>query len=152
VSKENHDGDPMEGYASGKQVQFNMEWYGKLRASKPSWKFNRKYTVEPNNGHAIYIDAGQVFRFVQVDGPNICDVHFFGAKIDLLVLAVHCPYGNQTKSPMEADHYPIDVEIWDTGITPQPSPKWHDWRPAHKAKIDRLKAEGDTTPRNRTFD
>ena len=297
MSKEKHDGDPMEGYATGKQVQFNMDWYDKLRASKPSWKFKEKYTVEPNNGHAIYIDKGQVFKFVQVEGPNICDVHFFGAdikdasgehyettyssvfeglilkknsriwstvpyfrpmatyiddnidpalmpdedywplwhgghcspeaielaygvknhhachanftevaarvgldesvaalpnvnvfqpmamkpsrmpngnisvnwhaapfegppgtfmefyaEIDLLILAVHCPYGNQSKHPMDADHYPIDIEIYDTGITPQPSPQWHDWRPAHKAKIERLKKEGGTAPRKRTFD
>ena len=73
------------------------------------------------------------------------------AEIDLLVLAVHCPYGDQSGPPMDVDYYPIELEVYDTGVAPQPSPRWHDWRPAWQAKMDRLKAEGDAGPRERNF-
>ena len=289
--------DVMAAYAEGEQIKFDMEWYDKLRASRPNWKFVKKATVEPNNGQAIYVKKGQTIKFVQTSGSNVCDVHFFGAdikdttgehynimytagiegfvlkenariwssapffrpmatyiednidpsllpgdeysavwhgahcfpeaielaygvinhhacqanfleaaervgldyfvaalpnvnlfqpmtimpaksptgsttvkwhaapfyappgtfiefyaEIDLLILASHCPYGNQSDTPMKVEHHPIDIEIWDTGTQPLPSPKWHDWRAAHKKKLERLKEEGDKGPRSRTFD
>ena len=75
----------------------------------------------------------------------------FYAEIDLLVLAVHCPYGDQTGRPDEVEFHPIDLEVYDTGTTPQPSPTWHDWRPAWREKMARLEADGDTEPRSRWF-
>ena len=74
------------------------------------------------------------------------------AEIDLLLLVIHCPYGDQSAPPYESNYNPVDIEIWDTGTKPQPSPKWHDWRPAWRKKMERLKAEGDTEKRSRYFD
>ena len=74
------------------------------------------------------------------------------AEMDLLIIVSHCPYGDMTKPPHEVDHYPIDIEIWDTGIAPQTREKFHDWRPAFKAKLERLKAAGNTGPTKRTFE
>ena len=62
----------------------------------------------------------------------------FYAEIDLLVFAVHCPYGDQSVStPLEAKDLTNTLEVWDTGTKPQPSPKWHDWRPAFEAELKR---------------
>ena len=73
------------------------------------------------------------------------------AEIDLLLAISHCPYGNQSKPPYEVDHYPIDVEIWDTGIQPQERTPWTDWRPAFKARLERLKKAGHTGATGRYY-
>ena len=288
--------DPAGVYAKAEMIKLNRQFYDDLLAGKESWTLAKRETIRPNSGIAVYVDAGQSFRFVQTDGPNIVDFNLLGAdtkdatgemfdtsytagldgfipgiygrfwsklphfrpmatyidtnvdpadvppegyglvwhgqhctseliqmaygatdhhschsnfveaaasvgldesvarqgninifqpttvrqkmmpagymspswdgqplntkagdylefyaEIDLLVLAVHCPYGDQTGEPMEVAHYPIDLEVYDTGVAPQPSPQWHDWRPAWQAKMDRLKAEGDAGPRGRRF-
>jgi hypothetical protein len=96
-------------------------------------------------------NVSQTWHATPFHGPPGTFVEYY-AEIDLLLLVSHCPYGNQEKGPTEADQYPIDVEVWDTGVEPQPGPKWHDWRPAFKAKMERLKAAGNTGPTARTFD
>ena len=73
------------------------------------------------------------------------------AEMDLLIPISHCPYGNQSKPPHEAEHYPVDIEIWDTGVQPQERPPWHDWRPAFKARLERLKAAGNTGATGRWY-
>lgn len=75
----------------------------------------------------------------------------FYAEIDLLVLAVHCPYGDQSTGPVEAKHYTNTVEVFDTGTAPQPGPDWHDWRPAWQATMEKWEAEGEPDQRPRTF-
>ena len=75
----------------------------------------------------------------------------FYAEIDLLVLAVHCPYGDQSTGPVEAKHYTNTVEVFDTGTPPKPGPEWHDWRPAWLATMERWEAEGEPEHRPRTF-
>ena len=75
----------------------------------------------------------------------------FYAEIDLLVLAVHCPYGDQSTGPIEATHYTNTVEVFDTGTLPQPGPEWHDWRPAWEAAMERYETEGEPAERPRTF-
>ena len=295
---EHHGGyDPHVGYASGEKTSFNMEWYDKLRASKPNWKKVSTQRVEAGRGIAVHAKAGQVIKFIQPEGPNIIDVWWLNenikdasgeryevvytaglegfilrknsrlwstvpyfrpiatyiddnldpatwpdkdawpvwhgghcspelieaaygklnhischtgaleaalsvgldeniaalpnmcifqpmsiknsktasgnispnwhatafngkpgsfveyyAEIDLLILVTHCPYGNQSKACYEAEHFPIDTEVWDTGIKPQPRPKFHDWRPAFYKRMERLKAAGNTGPTKRTFD
>ena len=37
------------------------------------------------------------------------------------------------------------VEVFDTGVAPQPSPRWHEWRPSWEATIERYDAEGEPT-------
>mgnify|MGYP001824814182 FL=1 len=64
------------------------------------------------------------------------------AEIDLLLAIAHCPYGDQSKPPYEVDQYPVDVEVWETGIQPQERPEWTEWRPEFKARLERLKAKG----------
>ena len=73
------------------------------------------------------------------------------AEIDLLIAVAHCPYGNQSKPPYQVDHYPVDVEVWDTGIQPQERPPWTEWRPAFKARLERLKAAGHEGPTGRYY-
>ena len=75
----------------------------------------------------------------------------FYAEIDLLVLAVHCPYGDQTTGVKDATYYTNTVEVFDTGTSPQPGPKWHEWRPAHAAALAQYKAEGEPDVRPRQF-
>ncbi len=287
--------DTTGAYAAADKIKLNKPWYDDLLDTKDSWTHAKTETIHPNQGVAVYVDAGQSFRFVQTDGPNIIDFNLLGAdtkdatgemfdtsytagldgfiprkysrfwsklphfrpmatyiddnidpagmpsdeywpvwhgqhctseliemaygvqdhhschsnfveaaasvgldesvarqgninifqpmavkqkmmpagymstswdgvplntkagdfiefyaEIDLLVLAVHCPYGDQTGPPMEVDYYPIDIEVYDTGVTPQPSPTWHDWRPAWQAKLD-AEAEGDVASRSRYF-
>jgi hypothetical protein len=96
-------------------------------------------------------NVSQTWHATPFHGPPGTFVEYY-AEIDLLLLVSHCPYGNQEKGPVDANQYPIDVEVWDTGVEPQPGPKWHDWRPAFKAKMERLKAAGNTGPTARTFD
>ena len=289
-------------FRKGKHIRFNKEWYDKLRASKSNWKKVSTQRAHQNRGIAVHVKAGQVFRAIQPEGPNIIDVWFFAegikdtagekydpvytaglegfichknsrlwstvpyfrpmatyiddnidpslmpdkdtwpvwhgghcspelteagygklnqatcqtnciegllsegfdfaaaedlasthnmcifqpmsvknqempggsisptwkntpfpgskpgtfvdyyAEMDLLIIVSHCPYGDMTKPPHEVDHYPIDIEIWDTGIAPQTREKFHDWRPAFKAKLERLKAAGNTGPTKRTFE
>lgn len=74
------------------------------------------------------------------------------AEMDLLIPISHCPYGDQSCPPHEADHYPVDIEIWDTGIQPQERPQFADWRPAFKARLERLKAAGHTGATGRYYD
>ena len=73
------------------------------------------------------------------------------AEMDLLIPISHCPYGDQSCPPHEADHHPVDIEIWDTGVQPQERPPWHDWRPAFKARLERLKAAGHTGATGRYY-
>ena len=75
----------------------------------------------------------------------------FYAEIDLLVLAVHCPYGDQSTGPVDAAHFTNTVEVFDTGTPPQPGPDWHNWRPAWEATMERYEAEGEPDERPRTF-
>ena len=75
----------------------------------------------------------------------------FYAEIDLLVLAVHCPYGDQSSGVADATYYTNTVEVFDTGVTPQPSPRWHEWRPAWEATMERYRREGEPEVRPRTF-
>jgi len=289
--------DPHVGFQKGKNTRFNLEWYDKLRASKPNWNKVSTQRVETGRGVAVHAKAGQVIKFIQPEGPNIIDVWFLAAnikdasgehyevvytaglegflpqknsrlwstvpyfrpmatyiddnfdpatwpdkeawpvwhgghcspelieaaygklnhvschssaleacltlgldesiaslpnicifqpmsiknstfvsgntsatwhatpfngkpgtfveyyaEIDLLILVSHCPYGNQSKACYEVEHYPIDIEVWDTGINPQPGPKWHDWRPAFKTRMEKLKASGNTGATKRTFE
>jgi uncharacterized protein YcgI (DUF1989 family) len=292
--------DQHRDYRSGKYTGFNMEWYDKLRASKPNWKKVSEQRVHPNRGIPVHVKAGQVMRSIIPDGSNIIDVWFFEegikntageqydpvitaglegficrknsrlwsnlpycrpmatyiddnidpellpdehhwpvwhgghcspelnqagynilehaschtnaleaillagydwemaealacthnmcifqpmgvtdqqmdaghisptwhnvpshlkpgtyvdyyAEIDLFLPISHCPYGDQSKPPHEADHYPVDIEIWDTGIQPQERPPWTDWRPAFKARLERLKAKGYTGATGRYY-
>ena len=99
----------------------------------------------PNGNMSASYDPGKYT-------PKLGEYVEWYAEIDLLLLVIHCPYGDQSAPPYESKYNPVDIEIWDTGIAPQPSPKWHEWRPAWRAKMERLKAEGDTAPRSRTFD
>ena len=64
----------------------------------------------------------------------------FYAEIDLLLVISHCPYGNQSMPPHEVDHFPIDIEVWNTGVAPQKRAEWTEWRPEFKKKLERLKA------------
>ena len=75
----------------------------------------------------------------------------FYAEIDLLILAVHCPYGDQTTGPLEATHYTNSVEVFDTGTQPQPGPDWHQWRPAWQSTMEQFDKEGSPEKRPRTF-
>ena len=75
----------------------------------------------------------------------------FYAEIDLLVLAAHCPYGDQSTGPVEATHHTNTVEVFDTGTPPQPGPDWHDWRPAWQATMERYERDGEPERRPRVF-
>ena len=285
--------DPAGVYANADAIKLNKEFYDDLLSGKDSWEVAKRETIHPNQGIAVYVNAGQSFRFLQTDGPNIVDFNLLGAdtrdatgemfdtsytaglsgfvprkygrfwsklphfrpmatyiddnidqskmppeygpvwhgqhctseliqmayglknhhschsnfveaaasvgldesvarqgninifqpttvrektmppgyrspswdgsplvteagdyiefyaEIDLLVLAVHCPYGDQTGRPDEVKHYPIDLLVYNTGVKPQPSPKWHDWRPEWQAMMDK---KGDPASRNRFFD
>lgn len=287
-------------YRKGKYTGFDMEWYDKLRASKQNWTKVSETRVHPNRGVPFRVKAGQVFKYIQPEGPNIVDVWLFAAdikdtageqydpvltaglegfimrkntrlwsnlpyfrpmltyiddnidpaampdkdhwpvwhgghccpelqqagfdkvelaschtnclealvidgmdfetadkfaathnfcigqpmaitdqempaghisptwhnspshlkpgtwvefyaEIDMLVAVAHCPYGDQSKPPYEVDHYPIDIEIWDTGITPQERKPWNEWRPAFKARLERLKEKGHTGATGRYY-
>ena len=96
-------------------------------------------------------NVSQTWHATPFEGKPGTFVEYY-AEIDLLLLVSHCPYGNQSQAPYEADHYPIDVEVWETGIKPQPSPVWHEWRPAFRAKLERLNTAGNSGPTGRTFD
>ena len=76
----------------------------------------------------------------------------FYAEIDLLLAVSHCPYGNQSKPPHEVDHYPIDIEVWNTNVTPQERPEWTDWRPEFKKRLERLKATGKSGAAGRYYE
>lgn len=52
----------------------------------------------------------------------------FYAEIDLLVAVSVCPNANNHGGESEALN-PLGVEIYETGITPNEFPRWHDWRP-----------------------
>lgn len=75
----------------------------------------------------------------------------FYAEMDLLVLAVHCPYGDQSSGVVEAKYYTNTVDVFDTGTPPQPGPNWHEWRTAWEAKMEKYKKEGEPEERPRTF-
>ena len=292
--------EPHAAYREGKFTGFNMEWYDRLRASKPNWKKVSEQRVHQNRGTPVHVKAGQVVKFVQPEGPNIIDVWFFGAdikdttgerydpvmtaglegficrknsrlwsklphfrpmatyiddnidptvmpdehhwpvwhgghccpellemahdftghaschtnavdalvqagfdfkeadalatthnmcvfqpmavlnqempaghtsptwhnhvshlkpgtfveyyaEIDLFLPISHCPYANLSKPTVEVDQYPIDIEVWETGIKPQERPECSEWRPAFEARLDRLKAADHTGATGRWF-
>ncbi|MEL7206972.1 MAG: DUF1989 domain-containing protein [Actinomycetota bacterium] len=49
----------------------------------------------------------------------------FYAEIDIYILVIMCPFGNQEKPILEATCWPTTVEIHDTGIAPDANPKYH---------------------------
>lgn len=73
--------DQHASYRSGKFTGFNMEWYDKLRESKPNWTKVSEQRVNQNRGIPVRVKAGQVIKFIQPEGPNIIDVWFLGADI-----------------------------------------------------------------------
>ena len=73
--------DQHRDYRSGPFTSFNMEWYNKLRASKPNWKKVSEQRVHPNRGIPVHVKAGQIFRSIIPDGSNIIDGWFFEAGI-----------------------------------------------------------------------
>ena len=75
----------------------------------------------------------------------------FYAEIDLLVLAVHCPYGDQSTGVKDAKHFTNTVEVFDTKVKPQPGPKWHDYRPAHAKALAKYRTEGEPDVRPKQF-
>lgn len=68
-------------YRSNKFTGFNMEWYDNLRASKPNWTKVKEQRVHRNRGTHLFVDAGQVIKFINPEGPNIIDVRWFSADI-----------------------------------------------------------------------
>ena len=45
------------------------------------------------------------------------------AEMDMYVLVIQCPFGNQEKPILSAECWPQTVEIYDTGIRPDENPK-----------------------------
>jgi uncharacterized protein YcgI (DUF1989 family) len=74
------------------------------------------------------------------------------AEMDLLIAISHCPYGDQSVPPYEVEHFPIDLEIWDTGVLPQERIPYNDWRPAFKGRLERLKTKGHTGATGRYYE
>jgi uncharacterized protein len=60
----------------------------------------------------------------------------FYAEMDLLVAVSVCPCGDNTRDWSSKDHSlaPVGIEIYETNISPQPFPKWTEWRTAWKGK------------------
>lgn len=61
----------------------------------------------------------------------------FYAEVNLLVAVAVCPFGDGTRDPTtreEAGVQPLGIEVFDTGVTPLPSPKWSDWRQGWKGR------------------
>jgi hypothetical protein len=50
------------------------------------------------------------------------------------------------------EHFPIDLEIWDTGVLPQERIPYNDWRPAFKGRLERLKTKGHTGATGRYYE
>ena len=71
--------DTTGAYASAEAIELDKHWYDDLLAGKDSWTLAKRDTIRPNSGIAVYVDAGQSFRFVQTDGPNIVDFNLLGA-------------------------------------------------------------------------
>ncbi len=100
-----------------------------------------KRSREGQRTHLFGGSAGREGTAVQIGGAiseRFCTWFKLNADDRRLMLTAQTP--------------PMDIEVWETGTNPQPSPKWHDWRPAWQAKMERLKKEGDTEPRTRYID
>lgn len=104
------------------QTMFEMAW--------------EKLGVPANDMRTRMIDVN-VFQPADVSGSNEEGFHqgvlfpgkssnqhiTFYAEMDMYILVIMCPFGNQEKPILEATCWPVTVEIHDTGISPDENPK-----------------------------
>ena len=106
------------------QTMFEMAW--------------SKLGVPSNDPRTRMVDVN-VFQPADVSGANEEGFHrgnlypglssdqyiTFYAEMDMYLLVIMCPFGNQEKPILDATCWPQTVEIYDTGIRPEENPKFH---------------------------
>lgn len=101
-----------------------------LQAIEP-FGLNERYIRENVNVHEKNrLDPLTGQRSIGTDLSRKGDYIEFYAEMDLLVGVSVCPYGDGTTDPTDPKNVirPLGIEIHDTGIPPNPFPKWSEWR------------------------
>lgn len=75
--------------------------------------------------HKVRFDTGDGKWYVAPNDVKKGDYLEFYAEMDLLVAISACPNANPTTNPTL---HPLQVEIYETSITPRDFPRWTDWR------------------------
>jgi uncharacterized protein YcgI (DUF1989 family) len=73
---------------------------------------------------------GRMYFTATDSGPG--DYIEFFAELDLILAISACPdggVGTATPLPGEVEVRPLQIEIYDTELSPQTFPTWTDWRP-----------------------
>ncbi len=61
-------------------ANFDREFYEDLNRGRPGFKLKRSIAIGPRSGKAFVVKAGEIFRIVETEGPQICDLWLFNRK------------------------------------------------------------------------
>lgn len=103
-----------------------------LRAIEPFGltEENLRENINVHEKNRLDLKSGR--RSIAKGGGKPGDYIEFYAEIKLLVAVSVCPFGDGGGNPTETKVRPLGIEIYETGIAPQASPRWTDWRVTRK--------------------
>jgi uncharacterized protein YcgI (DUF1989 family) len=61
-------------------ANFDQGFYEELYRRRPEFKLKKEITVPARSGKGFVVKAGEAFRIVEVEGPQICDLWLFNRK------------------------------------------------------------------------
>jgi uncharacterized protein len=61
-------------------ANFDRVFYEDLFGNRSKFQLKRKVRCNPHSGKAFRVRAGEVFRIVEIEGPQICDLWLFNAE------------------------------------------------------------------------
>ena len=59
---------------------FDPAFYDQVRNAKANYKPVEKTVVPPNSGQGFSVKKGQIFRVVQLEGPQVVDIALWNAR------------------------------------------------------------------------
>jgi uncharacterized protein YcgI (DUF1989 family) len=59
------------------RYRLDQQWYDSRLATRTQFKLAEKFTIPPSNGRGFNCKAGQTFRVVTPEGPQVADVAFW---------------------------------------------------------------------------
>ncbi len=61
-------------------MNFDREFYENLFRSRSEFQLKKKIHCGPHSGKVFRVRAGEIFRIVETEGPQICDLWIFNAE------------------------------------------------------------------------
>ena len=106
------------------QTMFEMAWETLgVPANDPRTRMVDVNVFQPVD-HATVDDDGFMVGTLYPGFSHNQYITFY-AEMDMYILVIQCPFGNQEKPILEATCWPQTVEIYDTGARPEENEKFH---------------------------